>query len=181
MTIIYKPTYRPGYELCHPVDRNDFETIRVLLNGIARAATWIPLKMQIIREDEGKKLRESDSPWLSSHILIFRPRAIAALGPMLLKYGELLPTQCADAELSLYNVTRALNALDEEASSVERFGDGRIMFVNRHVFREEVIGENDIFKLPGLRAEPIYVSQRFVDLWHSAGLKGFDFDQVWPA
>jgi hypothetical protein len=61
MSKIYEPTYRPGYELCHPVDMDDFETIRVLLNGVVRGATWTPLRMEIIREHEGKKLSESDS------------------------------------------------------------------------------------------------------------------------
>ena len=96
--------------------------------------------MRLIRDDEGKKLAEADSPWLGSYVLILRPRAVAALTPMLLDNGELLPLGCAGAELWLYNVTRIVPALDETASEISRFPDGRIIRVHRPVFHEHVVG-----------------------------------------
>ena len=49
------------------------------------------------------------------------------------------------------------------------------MLITRHIFRPSVVGKNDIFKLPDLRGGRIFVSQRFVDLWQSAGLRGLKF------
>jgi hypothetical protein len=55
--------------------------------------------MRIIREDEGQTLHESDSPWLGSHALVFKARAVKALGPLLREYGELLPLLCGGSEV----------------------------------------------------------------------------------
>jgi hypothetical protein len=179
MMKIYDSLYEEGNEFCHPVDDKEFRTIVGLCDGTARAETWKPLQMKLVRIDEGKRLAESDTPWLDAYVLIVRPRVIAALGSILLEYGELLPLRCTGAELWLYNVTRVIDALDEPASVIDRFPDGRIMLIARPAFRKEVIGKNDIFKLSHRRGQPIYFSQRFVDLWHAAGLTGVDFDHVW--
>jgi hypothetical protein len=175
---IYEPLYDDGYEFCHPVDDN-FRLIVDLCNGAAHAQTWKPLSMELIRNDEGKRLVESDSPWLGSYTLLLRPKAIAALHEMLLQYGELLPMHCAGAEIWLYNVTNVIDALDEAASTIDRFPDGRIILVKRPVLRKEVVGNDDIFKVSRRRADSICFSQRFVDLWRSAGLTGIEFDQIW--
>jgi hypothetical protein len=98
---------------------------------------------------------------------------------MLLRYGELLPLRCAGAELWLYNVTHVIDALDEPASTIDRFSDGRIMFIRRLALRKDVIGDDDIFKFSRERGDSICFSQRFVDLWRSAGLTGVAFHQVW--
>jgi hypothetical protein len=98
----------------------------------------------------GKHLRESDSPWLGSHALIFREQA-AKVYPLLAANGELLPLACAEAKLSIYNPTNLLDGLDENASSALRFSSGRIMSITRHVFKPEVVRDAEIFKLSCLR------------------------------
>jgi hypothetical protein len=176
---IYQVLNDDGYEFCHPADDNEVMTVPRLCNGTPRAASWTPLEMQLHREDEGKWLSEADSPWMSSNVLILRPRAIAALRPILLEYGELLPLHCAGAELWLYNVTRVIDALDEAASTIDRLPDGRIILVRRPAFRKEAIGDTEVFKPSHRRGESIFVGQRFADLWHSAGLTGVEFMHVW--
>jgi hypothetical protein len=135
--------------------------------------------MRIVREDEGKYLALSDSPWLGSHALIFRSTVLDKLGFTLRRYGEVLPVSCADTDLWIYNPRNVIDALDEASSSVVRFGDGRIMMIDRHVFRTEIVAENEIFKIPSLRVSPTFVSHRFVDRWKQSGLTGLDFKQVW--
>jgi len=104
-----------------------------------------------------------------------------ALGPLLREYGELLPLKCRDADLVMYNPTRVIDALDEEASSVIRFPEGRLMWIRHHVFRADVVTDIDIFKIPNLRVSPTFVSHRFVDRWMASGLKGLEFTHVWAA
>ncbi|NUQ78113.1 MAG: hypothetical protein HUU21_31665, partial [Polyangiaceae bacterium] len=117
--------------------------------------------------------------WLGAYALIFRRSAIEALGPMLREHGELLPLECPEAELWVYNPTRVIDALDEEASTIERFKSGRIMGIKRYVFKAHLIEGVDIFKLPNLRGHSTFVSHRFVDLWNESGLKGLEFTPVW--
>lgn len=176
MISIYEPLNESGFELCQPSDDDDFFTIDDLVNGRERACTWKPLDVKIFRkDDDGNPLRESDSPWLGSNALIFRPRAIEALGATLLAHGELLPLRCDDAKLFMFNVTRVLPAIDEKASGVRYFDDGTVKWIDRYVFREDVIAGSDIFKLAKLRGGTTFVTRRFVDLWRSSGLKGLDF------
>ena len=79
----------------------------------------------------------------------------------------------------MYNPTRVLSALDEAASSILRFKSGRIMDIQHHAFRTEVVQGIDVFKIPNLRVSPTYLSQRFVDAWTSAKLRGLTFEPVW--
>jgi hypothetical protein len=176
---IYAVNSSEGYELCHPEEQNDFERINTLINGIERRRSWSPIEIRIIKEDEGKHLRQSDSPWLGSHALIFRQTAISVLKPLLEKNGELLPLESANVELQIFNPLHVVDALDENSSAVLRFGNGRIMSVSRYVLRPEVIRDLPIFFLSCLRVSPTFVHQAFVELWNASRLKGLDFRQIW--
>ncbi|RME58596.1 hypothetical protein D6779_06180 [Candidatus Parcubacteria bacterium] len=178
---VYIPLGSDGYELCHPVDPADFERIDVLINGTTRQANWKPIQMQMIREDEGKKLLPSDSPWLGSNALIFRSSVLDVLGALLQQYGEVLPLSCPGVDLWIYNPTNVIDALDESSSSVLRFDNGRIMMIERYAFRPNIIAENEIFKIPSLRVSPTFVSHRFVERWKKSGLTGLEFKKVWTA
>jgi hypothetical protein len=179
-TVVYTPLPPDGYELCHPVSMSDFEVINEKVNGTPLRTGWTPLSMRVIRKDEGRELMVADSPWLGSHALIFRPRAVEALRPLLWENGELLPLTCSEKVL-MYNATRVVDALDEEASSLLRFSGGRIMMIKKHVFREDAVVDLDIFKIPNLRASSTFVSQRFVDQWKACNLRGLDFRPVWDS
>jgi hypothetical protein len=165
-------------ELCHPEDENDFGTIVNLIDGTERRQTWTPIKMRIIKEDEGKHLRESDSPWLGQWALMFRPRAVNALSSLLEANGELLPLAVANAELEIYNPRHVVDALDEDESELSRV-NGHISPILKHVFKPGVIRNLPIFKISNLRVSPTFVDQSFVSLWRASGLKGLDFTQVW--
>lgn len=176
---IYTPLGAEGYELCHPVNPDDFERVNVEVNGVSRRSGWRPPQMEIVQDDEGKQLIASDAPWLGSHALIFKRSAIERLESELLTHGELLPAKCASEDVWIYNPTRVLDALDESAASVLRFEDGRIMMIQRYAFKEAVVRNADVFKIRGMRVSPTFVSQAFVDRWSASGLKGLEFKKVW--
>jgi hypothetical protein len=132
--------------------------------------------MRRVRMDERSGFKPSDFPWLGSDVLVMRPRAVLALRPMLEAHGEILPLATDDdVKLFALNVTRVLDALDQEKSSILRIpGTNRIMDIKKAVFRDELLQGVDIFRLPH-RASPTYVSQRFVDAVAAAGLEGLEF------
>jgi hypothetical protein len=176
--VVHLPYPLERFELCHPRDEADFETIHRLLNGEPRQATWNPIEVELIHRDRGRRLQDADAPWLGSHALVLKPNAAAALREILLKDGELLPLECAESKLEVYN-PRVVDALDEGASSSDRLSSGRIVNISRHVFRPDPIRELDAFKIPNLRVSPIFLSERFVRAWGAAGLKGLRFEEVW--
>lgn len=174
---IYTALGADGYELCQPIDSEGFARFRFETDGVPKQSIWKPIPVQIFHRERRQKLRISDSPWYGCDPLIFRASVVEALGQVLLEYGELLPLECAEAELWIYNTTRLIDALDVEASEIARLSSGKIIRIDRPVFRAEVIGDIDIFKLSIHRLGSTYFSQRFVDLWKASGLKGLDFVQ----
>jgi hypothetical protein len=177
---VNEPLGLDGFELCHPVDSRDFEAINLTINGVSRKTNWRPIRMQVIRQEAQQAFRESDCPWLGSHALIFRPQVVDKLGSVLVRYGEMLQLDCDDADVSIYNVTNIVDALDEDASSIDRFESGEVMIIRRHVFDARAIGESEVFRIPRVRLSSTYVTQRFVDRWQLSGLKGLEFNQVYP-
>lgn len=168
-----------GFELCQPVEGKDFETLNLALAGVEKGEGYRTPPMHLIRKDGRKSLAESDSPWLGGHALIFRERASEALRSILEPCGELLPVDCRDASLLIYNVTRVIDALDESSSELVRFSSGRVMGITRYAFRPELIAGVDAFKIPNLRVSRTFLSARFVQAWKDNGLRGLDFQQVW--
>jgi hypothetical protein len=177
---VYEPIGIDGFELCHPTSDDGFADLTSRINGESRSADWTPIPVSVIREDQGAVLQESDSPWFGSSALIFRPRAAEKLGTGLSSHGELLPLACDDTVLAVFNPTLVVDALDENASDILRFQDGRMMGVQRYVFHSAKIAGLEIFKLPNLRVSPTYVTEVFVDRWKLSGLRGLEFRRLWP-
>lgn len=178
MTKVYVPLSSEGFEFCHPKCDADFEIFKNEINGARRTESWVPVEMQLVQEEDGVTLHESDSPWLGAHALIFREAAVEIFGPILESSGELLPLACRGVNLVVFNPTRVLAALDEASSSISRFSDGRIMRISKYVFFPEAIEGVDVFKLTNLRVSPTFVSEKFVDLWMSSRLRGLEFREI---
>jgi len=137
------------------------------------------MQVKLLRKTLRQRFTYSDSPWSSSSRLIFRPSAIEKMKPILDTHGELLPLECPDAELWVFNPTIVLDALDENAS-VGTLSNGRLILIKKYVFRPDVVAGIDMFKL-NRRASTTFVSDRFVDLWNASGLKGLKFDKLWSS
>jgi len=177
--LVYDCLGANGFELCHPDNRDDWETAAAMVDGTPRATSWKPFGVHLVRIDEGKKLQAADAPWFGGHALVLRERAVDAMGPMLTDSGELLPLTSVEAKLWMYNPTLAIDALDEGASTILRFDDGRIMYVQRFAFRPDVVRDVPVFKVANLRRGQVFFGPEFVERWRGAGLSGLEFKEVW--
>jgi hypothetical protein len=72
------------------------------------------------------------------------------------------------------------DALDEEASELKRFSDGRVMVVHKYVFKPDAVEGKVIFRLPQFRAR-IYVTDLFADKVREHGLTGLELNELWSA
>lgn len=107
-------------------------------------------------------------------------RAVAALGDVLRRHGELLGLQAGAGEFFIYNVTNVVDCLDETASSGKRFSDGRFMWINRHAFDAAAIDGHEVFRIPQWRRGPnVYVTDAFCRRVEAADLRGFRPVEVW--
>lgn len=61
------------------------------IDGTPRGANWKPIRVKRVRADEKQEFQPSDFPWLGSHALVMREKAINARQPILEQCTELLP------------------------------------------------------------------------------------------
>jgi hypothetical protein len=118
---------------------------------------------------------------------IFSQRAVDALADLLEGNGELLPLICDSGEYYAFNITREVDALDEERSEFKRFSELYMLMVDesepdpwcisRYEFHPERIADLSIFKLLRTRHQfdAALVTDKFVQRVREADLKGFDF------
>ena len=166
------------YESVSCVVDGDYDVFNAF-QGSPVAENWKPVRVERGPKSEGDPGLPSDFPWLTRNELIMRTRAVVALRDMLEAGGEILPLATDDGvALYAFNVTRVLDAMDEENSIIKRFPDGQIMFVSAFAFRESMVRDEPFFKLP-YRGCPILVGERFKERVHAAGLVGLDFRMVW--
>jgi hypothetical protein len=160
------------------IDEEDWDLVLDKFDGTSMADSWRPLRAEVPAQD--RTLPESDFPSFG-YVPAFSKRAVDSLQETLSENGELLPLDCEQGRFFAYNVTRLSDALDEDASDVERFEtDGRIMEVDRYELRAEAVEGLSIFKMSPLPDRYVYVTTAFVERVASANLTGFKFDRkVW--
>lgn len=181
MTTIYEPTVVEGSEWCNCSGPDQSKRLVTEINGTPRRDTWKPVCVKLIRRTTRHKFRQVDAPWYGSDVLIFRKSVLDKMGSILEANGELLPLQCEDAELWVYNPTNVLAALDKVATIGNRFDDGCFAQITKYVFFPDVVAGVDVFKLKNERASSTYLSDRFVEMWKAAGLTGLEFIKLWSS
>ncbi|HWR14095.1 MAG TPA: DUF1629 domain-containing protein [Terriglobales bacterium] len=173
MTVtVHKFQVVEGQEWIYPVDESYFQVF-FAMDG-STIPDWIPPVMKSDRLER----TYSDFPWLGEYAPVLRKPAIEALGPVLRKYGQLLPLR--GEEVWLFNATTVLDALDYGQSEIAYYANGDILEIESHVFKRDRIGTTEIFKLP-LRSSSVYVTNIFVERVRSAGLRGVSFNPLWTS
>lgn len=171
---VYEFEVQEGYEWAVPESDEDFEIFESF-DGTPRAAGWRPVRVELLKEDEGQRFLPSDMPWLGRHAPVLRKKAVETLGPALTKDGELLPLACDEADLWVFNATAIREALDLDRSELVRFSTGRILDVTSYVFRPDCLHDLRAFKVPQL--DSVFVTQELVTL--AATLTGVGFRLLW--
>jgi len=177
MNVISKIRPPGGYEWLLPEDERDFGWLHSL-DGSPRREQWRAPKVKVLATDDAGRLRkQADLPWVGSEALVLRPRAVRALGEVLLQYGELLPLDSGDEEpLVLFNILTVVDALDEARSDIVRFRDGRIMDIRGWHLREAAIAGLEVFN----QWSSILYSEQFKRRVEDAGLTGLGGRIIWP-
>lgn len=179
---VYKLRYSEGFEWLLPVNDSDCDLLR--FDGQRRTELWRPVRMKRLTiSEQGGPLSPSDFPACSGGDMLVVGRAARdKLGTVLEQYGELLPLLCDDGDFWVLNVTRLVDALDESNSQLMRASDtGAILMIRKHAFRPAALDQAHLFKLPQTARGLIYVTDPFVQLASTSGLKGLEFVQVWAA
>jgi hypothetical protein len=176
---LYEFTSSKGYEQINCVGRPQLDAFAEL-NGEPRTKKWEPIRVRRVRPSLREGFRPSDSPY-EGECLIFRRSAIEALRDILDAHGELLPLEDeGGVELFAYN-PRALEALDHERTIGSRDDDGLVYIPYNHVFFPSIVEGVDVFRQVQKGLGDVYLSERFVQRWKQAKLKGLDFILAWDS
>jgi uncharacterized protein DUF1629 len=175
--IVYELQSDPdNYGVLLHEDERDLDVILDAFDGSSMADGWRRLRF---RWETGRSRKPIPDFTEVGQGPVFGSHAIDVLGALLNGHGELLPIEVTDdGEPTIFNVTDVRDALDEEASDLERFHDGRVMIIDAYVLRPEELDGATIFKLPEQRART-YVTDRFVGPAREAGLTGMRFIERW--
>lgn len=177
--MIYEPFPGDIDESLECVTDDGYNVFRTF-DGSLKAEHWEPVQVARVTEDKGP-LVPSDFPWLSGRTIIMRKHAMEGLRDMLEEGGEILPLATDDdIELFALNVTRVLDALDEERSLVEHYDTGEIMFITAAAFHEPVIRDVPFFILP-FYGSPLFIGEPLKQRVQDAGFKGMHFRMAWSS
>jgi hypothetical protein len=83
-------------------------------------------------------------------------------------------------ELFAYN-PRALEALDHARTVGSRNENGKVYLADIHVFIPSVVEGVDVFRQVQRNLGNVYLSERFIQRWKQAKLKGLDFILAWDS
>src|SRR6266513_662719 len=161
------------------VDPPDWDRLELLRSGKPVSSGWTPIAVvDLVEYDEDERKPRCDFPVFGS-VPTFSERAATALHDVLAGNGELLPL--VGAAFFVYNVTRVVDALDEQRSTLTRFASsGRIMKVERYVLKDDQLQDAPVFKLPQYCRVAVFVNDVFRSFALQAKLTGCRFAPIWP-
>jgi hypothetical protein len=145
--------------------------------GESKAGSWKVYEARW-EEETGRPIPDFE---MLTDVPVFTTAAYEALRPVLDGRGEELPIEVTTPpEVVAFNVTRVIDALDEERSEVKRFSSGRVMRVARPAFIPERVAGETIFRITTY-PRTIYVTDAFLEAADAIGLKGMRLSEDWMA
>jgi hypothetical protein len=176
MIVFELQTHRTRYCSFALVNSRD-AAIYDAFNGESLVASWRPVTITAADEEDAEA--ELGDYALLGVVPVFSWRAVEAMGDLLRPNGELLPLRYHRGDYVAYNVTRIIDALDEEASSILRFRDGKVMAIQEYIFRPDRLVGATIFKIPQLPKAFVFVTGEFARRVEDSALTGFHFRKLW--
>lgn len=127
-------------------------------DGQAKAWPQAP-SVGFLVDKRTKGLPRADVPMLVNGALALTQRAKEALGPLLSRFGQLVPLDCKDQPVWYFNVTTVIDGLDRQSSVLRE--DGSI--AKEAFFASKVPLQATVFKDPAKLRSRIYVNQAAKD------------------
>lgn len=156
-------------------DYKEFDQLYDNHLGKSVKSLWRPLRIKVLEGDES--LPASDFPYLAPAFPIMSRKAKEVFHDLIAPYVEFLPLQSSFGEYYGINVLEEVDALDEEASELKRFSDGRVMVVHKYVFKPDTVEGKVIFRIP--QDNSIFVTDLFADKVWESRLMGLKLEELW--
>jgi hypothetical protein len=172
------------WEISSDIDKyNSFELVdpsktlgQILYSGYGSHILdqWKPVEVRLV--DRG--LPYGDFPPLSSALPVVSENTLNLIFNLIQDYVEFLPLKCDSGNFYIINVISIIDCLDHSLSTFKRFSSGRVMRVEKYVFRPNCIGQTPIFKIPEQVRNRQYVTDPFKEVVERNALSGLLFTKV---
>lgn len=142
----------------------------------------VPIELEVDTFESGGDWVETDFPHLNVYgPFLFSDLSTAAFETMLTDAGYFIDARVpAHKAYKVFICERVIDALDQQRSSLTRFGDGGVWDVMRYELRPELLHGMDVFRMKHQRAR-LFVSDRFKAIADDYGLTGFVFQEIWSS
>jgi hypothetical protein len=140
-------------------------------NGQSLRQTWQAPRVRYAAESDLPigDLTGSIPPVVTRH-------ALDALSPLIAQDVEALPLYIDDRELFALNVLTVIDCLNRDHSVYTTFSNSeRIIWIEKYSFRQDMLKDRSIFRLPERDSNLIYVLDPFKELVEKNKLLGFKF------
>lgn len=146
--------------------------------GVPQAKTWVAPDVELLNREGRQRYTSFDTVYLNGDFLAIKDAALPSVVAEMAPSVEFLPLRCAQEPLTLVNVLQVVDALDEDESDLKRFASsGRIMYVNRYVFRPGAVPGSGLFRVPQTLGR-MFCTQATADLLRQR-LTGLNLQPVW--
>jgi hypothetical protein len=183
LVTVYRLLFDYKFQTINSVEEGGFVK-RIPLPAVGRsyAETWTSLPMYVLEPTR----RKGDFYGVTADVFGCSAELPPAVRRIMERDGELLPITIEDrpGDHFVWNVTRSLDALDENATKWEWYGATRGSPI-APVFRRELLERPCVFKVPPLTTYVFVASgiepaeEDFYVQYKKARLKGLEFKPVW--
>jgi hypothetical protein len=165
--------------LLMPVDSEQGAFLSQLAGKPIDLTAWPPIVVDLPADrTSGTDLTDLAWSWTEPAFTLHAANALALL---LRGNCQLLPLRSLKGDYHICNALLADDALDEAASTVQRYSSGRIMSISRYVFRAPIVAARPLFKIAQLPKAHTFVTDVFVEAVGRHRLTGFAPRLLWDS
>jgi len=137
---------------------------------------WSPLNLEMY-----KKGVHRDFMYLTPAVPVLSDKAVDYLSSIIDRYVEFLDAYVVnldDIKIKLVNVTKVVNCIDYERSSLKYSPSGVVNGFDTLFLNKDKIKDYLIFKIPEFANNRVFVTDEFRNTLINSKLKGFDFLEI---
>jgi hypothetical protein len=139
---------------------------------------WKPFSVEIYSPHSKKKCTRGDFLAISGGSIVCNLQVWEILEPLIGQHVQLLDIMYNDDVYYILKVTTIIDCLDYSRAEVLRSSKtGRVLYVKKYAFREELIYNSVLFVIPEIESSNI-VTQAFKDFIEEHNLKGLGFQKI---
>lgn len=135
-------------------------------------------KVELVKSDWRQKAKKADFPGYGTNFIFMRDYVYDKDKTFFEQFGVLFSVYSNKGDrLYVFNCDLLDDALDEEKSEFVRFDSGKVMMVEKPVFKDTIPKSKIMFRMPYTN-NPIIVTDRFIEYYNANNYKGMNFKKI---